>query len=324
MSLNARLRLSSRESQSCRRRRWVCRALSACTIAVVLVPMFSVNAGAEGSDPSPPDRSSLPSSLDVFRDRFVRAVELDGGTLVVTPPPNRLYPRRDGAAAEVEAWATGQLMGYRSQIFGFGLATIHMRRANVPAIRKMPAFVGFASAPEGFGCPAMIASPTGHKLPALPSAGEAAVVISARRGGPAVVYRARSEPCGSLAPATLTNVQEEVSIPWIPVGPANEVSLQVKATMPACGSLMGSGSSGSAASMTVYLDAVVPENASHVRCRPARLVDETVILGAGPIPGAHPPLVSASTKILHAATGPVTVVGSQDSSPVEGPTASPG
>lgn len=278
---------------------------------LMLLLVLSGSAAAGGNNPAQADRSS-PGSMDVINSRFVRRVTLDGGEVVVTPAPKHLHPRRDGDSVEVEAWATGQLMGYQSQAFGFGLATIHDRAKGVPTVRNLPAWIGFATAPEAFSCPAIVPSPTAGRLSALPSAGEAAVIIGASPGGPAVVYQARSETCGGLAPARLSNAQEEISITWMPVGLPNEVSIDVEATIPACGSLMGSGSSGSAAAMTVFLAAVVPEDTAHFRCKPDHLIDETVMLGPGPTPGAPPPLVSAATKILHAATGPVRVVEPQD------------
>lgn len=67
--------------------------------------------------------------------------------------------------------------------------------------------------------------------------------------------------------------------------------------------------------MSVTIYAVVPEAPSARSCAPARVIDETVVLGPVGVPGAPPPLVGPETQILHGTTGLVPVVTSFSRSP---------
>ncbi len=198
-------------------------------------------------------------------------------------------------------------MGYRPLAFGFGLVTIAEDANGVPPVVDLPAWVGLASdSAVSFSCPSVRTSPSGPRPP-LPTPGDAAVVIGSS-GRPAVVYRARSAPCGRVVPASLTNALETVSVPWIPEGVLASEVLNVQVDVPRCGEIEGVATGGSANAMTVTVYAVLPESPVDKSCTPRRFVSQTVRLGPGNVPGAPPPLVSASTRILHGDLGPVRVV----------------
>lgn len=174
---------------------------------------------------------------------------------------------------------------------------------------ELPAWIGFGTrADVAYNCPMMRSPPT---APAPP------LVRRAKRRSSLGMHRGRrpsstrpAVPCATdwLLPGS-PNALEEISIPWVALGPLNRELLSIQAMMPRCGGLMGVGTGGSAAAMTVTVYAIVPEDSSHAGCAPANTIDETIALGPGPIPGAPPPLVSTSTAILHGTTGPVRVVG---------------
>jgi hypothetical protein len=58
--------------------------------------------------------------------------------------------------------------------------------------------------------------------------------------------------------------------------------------------------------MTITIGAVVPDVPHH--CHGTKSVNETVVMDPAAGPGAPPQLVSGTTKILHGALGPVTMV----------------
>ncbi len=292
---------------------------SAAAAVVGLTTLTSVCAAAATTADVPvpgpvPAIRVAPVTPRVVDGRFVSVVELDDRAFTVRPAPRRLQPKSDAGPVEAQVWATGQIMSYRPQAFGFGLVTIRARRAGVPTIRNLPAWVGLATdAGVAFGCPMMRVAPRPPR-PALTSPGEAAVVVGAATGVPALVYVARSDPCGSVDPARLTRAMEELSIPWSATGPVTDQVLPIQAALPACGSVVGISSGGSASAMTVTVDAAVPEGTPLRSCAPAHVMDETVTLGPVEDPGAPPPLVGPSTQILHGPIGARPVV-SSDSAP---------
>jgi hypothetical protein len=293
-----------------RRRRWG----PAIPVVVVITALvsFCPAAGATTSDVPNPAIRAAPVTPRVVDGRFVSVVELDGGAFTVRPAPGRLRPTGAAGKIEPQVWATGQIMGYRSQAFGFGVVTLRARRAGIPRVRNLPAWVALATdAGTSFSCPMMRVSPESSLAspePALTSPGEAAVIIGSARRAPALVYEARSDPCETVVPATLTEALERLSIPWMATGPVTDQVLPVRAILPECGSLAGIASGGSASAMTVTLYAVVPEAPSARSCAPAHMIDEAVVLGPVGVPGAPPPLVGPDTQILHGTTGPVPVV----------------
>jgi hypothetical protein len=151
-------------------------------------------------------------------------------------------------------------------------------------------------------------SPTSSPSPglsgnALSSSGYAAVVIGAAHGSPAVTYKAPTTVCGYVQPAALARATEVLSVPWqAPAGVENQ-SIQVRATLPACGQFQGVSSGGTARVWTITVTAVVPD--VHGRCDGKSDITQTVALGpVGNPPGAPPPLVSGSTSIRHGPVGP--------------------
>jgi hypothetical protein len=250
-----------------------------------------------------------PDLAAVTHQRFTTTFRLDSGVVTIRPAPARTHPTMGETRATTQIWATAQIMGYRPLAIGFGVVTIDKRVAGVPPVRNLPAWVGLASA-ASFNCPMMRTSPT-RPTPPLPTPGDAAVVVGEAIGGPAVVYRARSVPCGSVLPATLTNAVERVSIPWSALGPVESGVLTVRFAVPACAGIGGIATGGTAAAMTVTVYVLIPESPVAMSCAPGHQMTETVDLGPGNIPGAPPPLATSTTKILHGQTGPARVVGAQ-------------
>jgi hypothetical protein len=81
-------------------------------------------------------------------------------------------------------------------------------------------------------------------------------------------------------------------------------SIQLRASLPACGSFESITSSGGAKVTTITVSAVVPD--VHGRCDGAGTTTQSVALGPiGNPPGAPPPLVTASTVIRHGSLGPM-------------------
>ena len=285
--------------------------LGAVVAGLLVVVAFIPMAGAAPPTGGTTTGGSDPIRAEVVHHRFVTTVELDGGVVTIRPAPTRLRPGTSGERASTRIWATSQIMGYRPQALGFGIVTITGHAAGVPTVRDLPAWVGLASVAQiAFNCPMMRTSPARSARP-LPTPGEAAVVLGDSVGGPAVVYRARSAPCGSVVRASLTNASETVSVPWSALGPVESQILTVRVAVPACGGIGGIATGGSATAMTVTVYALVPESPVAMSCVPGRQVTRTVALGPGDIPGAPPPLVSPTTEILHGQTGPTRVVGTQ-------------
>jgi hypothetical protein len=251
-----------------------------------------------------------PSEAKLADGRYISTVQLDGGVVTIRPAPKHLRPQSSERGVETKAWATENVLGYRAVTFGFGLVTISHHAAGVPHVTNLPAWVGLAYVNGAtFSCPMIRAGSGTPKLPPLQSDGYAAVVIGARTGSPAVVYRARSEACGRVAKSSLANALEAISVPWIPNGILVSELLSVQVDVPPCGGIGGIATGGSAAAMTVTVYALVPESPVAMSCSPRRFVNQTVVLGPGSTPGAPPPLVSSSTQILHGTLGPVQVVG---------------
>jgi hypothetical protein len=251
---------------------------------------------------------SLPRPADVVRGRFVAPVSLDGGVLVVVPVPAADRPLVSRQQAAREIWASPVLQSRTPGPLGYGLVTISLRVLGVPHITKLPAWVGFAKSSGFAGCPEESATSTSNPvgLPGedLLSSGYAAVVIGAAHGSPAVTYTAPSLFCGSVQPAALAAATEVLSVPWQALTGVENDSIQLRASLPACGSFESITSSGGAKVTTITVSAVVPD--VHGRCDGAGTTTQSVALGPiGNPPGAPPPLVTASTVIRHGSLGPM-------------------
>jgi hypothetical protein len=251
--------------------------------------------------------ASLPRPADVVRGRFVAPVALDGGVLTVVPAPAGDRPAVSRTQAAREVWASPVLQDHVQGPLGYGLVTISLRVKGVPHVTRLLAWVGFARSPEVANCPNESPGTAGHTPvlsgAALASSGEAAVVIGAAHGSPAVAYAAPSVLCDHRQPATLSRATEDVSVPWRALTSLANQSIRVRVTLPDCARLEGTAAGGSAQVSTVTVDAVVPD--VHGHCAGITDLTEIVVFGpTGNPPGAPPPLVSASTLIRHAAVGP--------------------
>ena len=308
------------------RPRWLAPVLVA--VAAVLVASCSsarVTPTQVVSRPTAPPGPSAqaatpPTDSSVVGARFVHPVELDNGSLLVEPPGPGEQPTLSATDAATEIWASSSLLGYHPVVLGFGIATITVSQAGIPAVTSLPAWVGFADA-AAYSCPAEIA-PTGPTttLPRLPTSGYAAVVVGAISGSPSVVYTARASPC-DLSPSGpfVSSADEVVSIAWVAPGVVTDGQLAVKAVVPPCGRYEGSNVAGDAESLTVTLDAVVADGAED--CPEAQPVVETVQIGPPRAPGAPPPIVSSRTLIEHGAlgTGPIRALIEESTNPNHGP-----
>ncbi len=235
--------------------------------------------------------ASLPGPGNVVRGRFVAPVALDAGTLEVVPAPAGDRPHVSQAQAAQEIWASPVLQSRTQGPLGYGLVTISLRVKGVPHVTKLPAWVGFAKSSGMANCPEESPGSTSNSegLPGkdLPSSGYAVVVIGAGHGSPAVTYTAPSLFCGSVQPAALALATEVVSVPWQAVTGVENESLEVRASLPACGQLEGISSGGSAKVTTVTVAAVVPD--AHGRCDGTSDITQTVALGPVDNPPGAPP-----------------------------------
>jgi hypothetical protein len=133
-------------------------------------------------------------------------------------------------------------------------------------------------------------------MPALPpSNGLAAVVIGAKNGLPAVVYKARTSECGNSANGPTTTVSDEfVSLAWTPVGRATNGSLTVRYFQPSCAMPEAPTDSGNSTSMTVAINVEISDMPE--KCLPGHYVET-------PVPIL--PFISAVPVVDH---GPVGVI----------------
>jgi hypothetical protein len=220
------------------------------TTALVTTPDPGIAAAATAASHGAVNRpASLPRPADVVRRRFVAPVSLDGGVLEVVPAPSGDRPLVSEKQAAQEIWASPVLQGRTQGPLGYGLVTISLRVLGVPHIKELPAWVGFAKSSGFAGCPEEPASTTSTPLGAsgedLLSSGYAAVVIGAAHGSPAVAFTAPSLVCGSVQPAALALASEVISVPWQALTGVENDSIQLRASLPACGSFEGIASGGS-------------------------------------------------------------------------------
>jgi hypothetical protein len=283
--------------------------LAACSSSVPPAARLTPGVGASTTVPgaaNPPGGPATtvapgpPSSASVVNGRFVEPVVLDGGAMRVDPPRPGQHAILDEVDAATEIWASASFTGYHAVVLGFGVVTIAVPGGDAPAVRALPAWVGFASG-NATACPAQIGPSTSAALP--PDNGDAAVVLGASDGTPAVAYKARTSICGQapIGP-TVTGVDEVVSVPWTSGGPLQDGTLTVLAQIPRCGASQGIATEGTSAALTVSAYALVNDQPDN-QCPPGRVVTEHVPLAPGG-PGAPPPVVSSQTVVLHGPLGP--------------------
>jgi hypothetical protein len=256
---------------------------------------------------------SLPRASDVARGRFVTPVALDRGAFKVAPAPARDRPILTQARTAQKIWASSVFSGRQRGPLGYGLVTISRRVKGVLRITKLPAWIGFAQSTSAESCPAEMPGSTSTpplSAASFPSSGYAAVVIGAATGAPAVTYIARSLVCMSAQPAVLAEASEVVSVRWRALGPVTNATLEVKATLPACGSFAGISSGGSSQSTTITIQITVPD--VRAQCKGAHTtttITQTVNFGPPDTsPNAPPPLITGTTVVKHAPLGPIPQV----------------
>ncbi len=268
--------------------------------SLVVVGALTVSSALACADGQKQD---YPMNARVVHGRFTTPVDLDGGVLRLIPATSGDVPAVPEQEAARKIWASPTLTGYQKGPLGYGLVTIAASAPGVPAIRKLLAWVGFAQERALVSCPAIQApgpSVTTTSGPPLPrTSGWAAVVIGAKTGSPAVSYVARSAPCGTIVPASLTLAKEIISVPWQPISGG---LASVLVSVPPCGSIAGSTANESAGSVTIWVGAVVPDVARH--CGGTRTVSYAPNVGPPLSPGAPPSPISPATQILHGALGP--------------------
>jgi hypothetical protein len=277
----------------------------AVTGAFILAAVVAV---VSGPVPAAARPLSSPSVADVVGGRFVTPVTLDDGVLSVTPAPASDRPTVTKKAAAQKIWASPVMLGRDEGPLGYGIVTISRHQQGVSRVSKLRAWIGFARSTGAASCPAELVvpgtAPSRAKPVSLPSNGYAAVVVGAAGGSPAVSYTARSEICLSVQAASLARATEVLSVPWQAVSGIEGGSIQVRVTIPPCGSLSGISTSESAKAATISVGAQVPDDPSG--CGPSSTITQTVYLGPpNNPPGAPPSPVPASTTLLHGPVGPV-------------------
>lgn len=250
-----------------------------------------------------------PSPSSVRAGRFVTPVELGGGALRVDPAPSGLRPSVPERRAATTIWAEPAFQGAGStRVLGLGLATVRVPGSGHPGVRRLPAWVGFATAGV-VSCPAVMARPTRsgpssrdrpttagrppgsspmlpvtsrptrrgvpHRdpLPGVPPAdtGYQAVVLAASGHGPALLYQSGIPPCGGPAHApTLTTATQVVSVPWRALGPVRHDQLRLEYRMPACGSFYGITVTADAKTRVAVVTVEVTEPDVATTCRSGR------------------------------------------------------
>ena len=226
---------------------------------------------------------------------------LDGGDMRVDPPRPDQQAALDEADAATKIWASATFTGYHAVVLGFGVVTISAPGEGVPAVHDLPAWVGFAHRSALYSCPAQIGPVTSQAQP--PDNGDAAVVLGAWRGTPAVAYEARTSACGEAPTApTVTGVDEVVSVPWTSGGPLQSGTLTVLAHIPPCGASQGIATEGTSSAVTISAYALVNDQPDN-QCPSGRVVTEHVQVSPGG-PGVPPPVVSSRTHLLHGPVGP--------------------
>jgi hypothetical protein len=170
------------------------------------------------------------TAADVSGHRFVHPFELDGGGLLVLPPPRSYRATRSARSVEQEAWATSQLAGEPVPV-GLGIVTITRHVHGIPVVRRLIAWVALAA--ESEFCGLAITSFLAHP-PSLPSPGWSAVVIGDAPRTPALYYQSAQAPCGVVAPTSVQRAIEVLSVPWRLAGGS------VETRVPTCSKVYGS------------------------------------------------------------------------------------
>jgi hypothetical protein len=247
-----------------------------------------------GTLPSPSGVPSLPTQSSVSEDRYVSDVVLDGGAFSVQPAPIGTVPVVSKADAEKVLLASPLFQGKTAGVLGFGLVTSQVSQHGVPTYRADPAWIAF-----GWGgvtnCPNMTAPPS----PAdLPSSGYIAVALIEGAGGGDLSYEARTDTCGTVTGPGVQPATSIESVAWTQGGQVTGGTVQVTYTLPACGTLASYDATGSGDTVTLTVEAEVPDSPG--TCSSPASVTDVVQLNDGTQP---------VTTIHHGPTGLVRQVG---------------
>jgi len=224
--------------------------------------VLAASCAGPGAPTSPPDAVAvrLPGPGNVRDGRFVVPVGLDNGRLFVRPAPAGMRPSFPEGRAAAEIWASPLMSGGRDgAVLGFGLVTTRVSAPDVPRVRKLPAWIGFAGSAV-YHCP--LETPAARTSPVTtpPGNGYVAVVLGAGNGLPALAYSARSSTCGR--PATGPRVAlatKTLSIPWRRSGARVGDTISIAYQLPPCGRFLSAGASGDPSGATVEVDATTPD-----------------------------------------------------------------
>jgi len=210
----------------------VCALAAACGVTttvgrVASAPVHSpstniTNRASLSTLPSASGRPAFDPS-DVVDGRFVRSVTLDGGALVVGPPPPSAQPVTDQADARVLIRSDAQgpsPFGCAPEqpdscVFGFGDVTISPALGK--GLDKIPAWIGAAAhSTSGYNCPAETSTPPSAVVDAAKASPFLYQVAVLEGSGRTVLnYTSGASVCGFPATGpTLDSGSQSLSIPW--------------------------------------------------------------------------------------------------------------
>jgi len=214
-----------------------------------------------GTLPSPSGGPGLPTRDAVVDDRFVSAIELDGGAFSVQPAPIGTVPVISKSDAETLLWAS-PLFGAKSDgVVGFGLVTSQISQDGVPAFRSDPAWVGFGWGGEAPSCPKSAPAPSVTDGD-LPSGGYVAVALIEGGGGGDISYEAQSAPCGHVQGPFVAPATHVESVEWTQAGPISGNEAYVTYVPVPCGTEDSLHTERDSGKLVVTIAMTVPDVAS--------------------------------------------------------------
>jgi hypothetical protein len=186
-----------------------------------------------------------PLPADTFvNGRAARTVVIDGGAMIISPPPAHVHPALSAKQAATDAKATTTAAPGLVDPAGTALAVVHLSHTIAATVRypaQQLAWVTVIAPQLGVSCPPLL-SGAGAFEPSFH------VVAIASSGSSALNYTSRGTgPCGGpIRPPSLSPAAEIRSIAWQGLG-----SVQVSATpprynwtiryqLPPCGSIFDS------------------------------------------------------------------------------------
>ncbi len=188
-----------------------------------------------------------PLPADTFvKGRAVRTVVIDGGAMIISPPPAHIHPALSAKQAATDAKAATTAAAGLVDPAGTALALVHVSHtiaATVAHPAEQLAWVTVIAPQLGVSCP-----------PSLSGTGAGAVepffhvVAIASSGSSALSYTSRGTgPCGgTIRPPSLSAATEIQSIAWQGLGSAQvsanppRYNWTIRYQLPACGSIFDS------------------------------------------------------------------------------------